>query len=188
MGPREIADVCSNLSQLSLGAPMALSKGNLKKCNLTYDGQALAVRLEGEVAFEPSVYQGTGEEARKGIVVRLSDGDFTSFQALEEWCKQALQAQTPNVDTLWSASSKLTEKWGAQLKAKINVHGPYCAIFYDDSRQPCKAPQGWKGLHINALLEVRGCYVQRNGTGLLLEVTHLRYGEPPEAAEVECPI
>jgi len=167
---------------------MALSKGNLKKCNLTYDGQALAVRLEGEVAFEPSVYQGTGEEARKGIVVRLSDGDFTSFQALEEWCKQALQAQTPNVDTLWSASSKLTEKWGAQLKAKINVHGPYCAIFYDDSRQPCKAPQGWKGLHINALLEVRGCYVQRNGAGLLLEVTHLRYGEPPEAAEVECPI
>ena len=111
MGPREIADVCSNLSKLSLGAPTGLSKGNLKKCGLTYDGQPLGLRLEGEVAFEPSVYQGTGDEARQGIVFRLSDSDFASFQALEEWCKQALQAQTPNVETLWSASSKLTEKW-----------------------------------------------------------------------------
>ena len=92
MCPREIADVSSNVSKLSLGAPMALSKGNLKKCSLTYDGQPLALRLEGEVAFEPSVYQGTGEAARKGIVFRLSEADFTSFQALEEWCKQALQA------------------------------------------------------------------------------------------------
>ena len=62
MGPREIADVCSNLSQLSLGAPTPLSKGNLKKCNLTYDGQGLAVRLEGEVAVSythltlPTIY------------------------------------------------------------------------------------------------------------------------------------
>ena len=97
------------------------------------------------------------DEARKGIVFRLSDSDFASFQALEEWRKQALQAQTPNVETLWSASSKLTEKWGGQLRAKINVHGPYCAIFYDDNRQPCKAPQDWKGLRISVLLEVRGC-------------------------------
>ena len=112
---------------------LPLSKGNLKKCNLTYEGQPLALHLEGEVAFEPSVYQGTGEEARKGIVFRLRDDDFTAFQALEEWCKQSLQTQTPNVDTLWSASSKLMDKWGAQLRAKINVHGPYCAIFYDES-------------------------------------------------------
>ena len=188
MSPLEVASVCANLSRLSLGPATALPKGVLKKCALTYEERPLSLRLEGEVVFEPSVYQGTGDEARKGIVLRLSSADFTAFQALEEWCKQALLEQTPNVDGIWSDSSKLTEKWGAQLKAKINVHGPYCAIFYDESRQPCKAPQVWKGLLATVLLEVRGCYVQRNSAGLLLEVTHLRYGEPPEAAEVECPI
>ena len=194
MAPSDISDVCANLDQLALSVATALSKGNIKKSNLTYKGQPLAIRLRGEelesmmtVAFEPSVYQGTGAEARKGIVFRLSNEDFETFQKLEEWCKQSLATQVPNADAIWSDSAKLTDKWGAQLRAKINVSGPYVANFYDESKRPCQPPQAWKGLQASALLQVRGCYVQRNSVGLLLDVTHLRYAEP-QATDVECPI
>ena len=138
MSPLEVASVCANLSRLSLGPATTLPKGVLKKCALTYEERPLSLRLEGEVVFEPSVYQGTGYEARKVIVLRLSSADFTAFQALEEWCKQALLEQTPNVDTIWSDSSKLTEKWGVQLRANINVHGPHCASFYDETGSPAR--------------------------------------------------
>ena len=68
-----------------------------------------------------------------------------------------------------------------------NVSGPYVASFYDENKRPCQPPQGWKGLQVSVMLQVRGCYVQRNSVGLLLDVTHLRYAEPM-AEEVECPV
>ena len=194
MAPSDISDVCANLDQLALGVALALPKGNIKKSNLTYRNQPLALRLGGEdldsmktVAFEPSVYQGAGAEASKGIVFRMSSADFEAFQKIEDWCKKSLATQVPNADALWSSSAKLTDKWGAQLRAKINVSGPYVAAFYDEGKQPCRPPQVWKGLQVSVMLQVRGCYVQRNSVGLLLDVTHLRYAEPL-AEDSECPV
>ena len=64
------------------------------------------------VAFEPSVYNGTGEEIRKGVVFCIGDEDYGGMAALEEWCKDSLRAANPNIDALWCSSAKRSEKWG----------------------------------------------------------------------------
>ena len=49
------------------------------------------------VVFEPSVYGGTGEETRKGIVLAIKEEDYESISALEEWVRDSLRATNPNV-------------------------------------------------------------------------------------------
>jgi len=73
------------------------------------------------VAFQPSVYGGTGEEARKGIVFRITAEDYNELNSLEQWVPDALRASNPNVDALWSPSARKSDKRGCQLKCKMNL-------------------------------------------------------------------
>ena len=50
------------------------------------------------------MYNGVGNEVRKGIVLRITDEDFALFTEFEAWCKQSMQKEVPNVDALWSPS------------------------------------------------------------------------------------
>ena len=191
-----IQNVVEAASLLSLGAAYLLTKGNMKMCELTYDRAPLLIRLgEGlqttTVAFAPSAFGGTGEEVRKGIVFRITPEDYDAFVAFEQWCRDSLRETIPNVDELWSPSARKSDKWGYQLKAKINIRergaSGWAAKFYDEAKELCDAPKQWQGLHVSTILQVRSCYVQRNSIGLLIDVSHLQYREQSAEQPEECP-
>ena len=186
-------DVAKQTTDLALGDAVLLAKGNMKICQLRFQGKPLTLKLGQDlesttVIFEPSVYNGTGEETRKGIVFRISDDDFNAMAEFEQWCLNALRATNPNVDSLWSASAKKSDKWGSQLKAKINLSaGQWGAAFYNEATEPCSEPEEWRGLPVSLVLQVRGCYIQRQSIGLLIDVTHLQYKDLPEEPPHKCP-
>ena len=77
---------------------------------------------------------------------------------------------------------------GCQLKAKINLQPcKWGATFYNEAKELCDQPEEWRGLPVSLVLQVRGCYIQRQSIGLLLDVTHLQYKELPEEPPHECP-
>ena len=124
---------------------MLLGKANMRLSQLLYQGKPLSFKIGEDlesttVAFEPSVFQGTGTEPRKGIVFRITEEDFDAISALEQWCRDALRAANPTVDALWSAAARKSDKWGCQLKNKINLAG--CGLtwqtkFYDEGKELC---------------------------------------------------
>ena len=88
-----------------------------------------------------------------------------------------------------NSSLKPADKYGATVKAKINLAGERAVKFYSAANEPCEAPTDWKGLHCNAVVCVKGVYIQRQGVGLLIDVTHLQYtetaqGSPFDAMEI----
>ena len=180
--------VCNNVAELELGDAINLPKGMLKKSALKFRGKTLSVQLNCSVAFEPSVYNGVGNEVRKGIVLRITDEDFALFTEFEAWCKQAMQKEVPNVDALWSPSARCDGKSGSQLKANITMSGPYAVHYYDGSKVACAEPDCWRDLRVKVELEVRGCYTQRSTVGLLLDVTHVQIvGGSDSQGVVACP-
>ena len=52
------------------------------------------------VAFEPNVYNGTGDELRKRILFKICKDDCDAIHTLETWCRDQLRATYPTVDTL----------------------------------------------------------------------------------------
>ena len=77
---------------------------------------------------------------------------------------------------------KPADKYGATLKAKIHVSGDRMAKFYNAANESCEAPTDWKGLRCNAVVCVKGVYIQRQGVGVLIDVTHLQYTETPQGS------
>ena len=193
MDATTVQDVAKQTTDLALGDAVLLSKANMKMCPLRFQGKPLSLKLGQDlgsttVIFEPSVYNGTGEETRKGIVLRISDDDFSAMVEFEQWCVNALRATNPTVDSLWSASAKKSDKWGSQLKAKINLQpGKWGTTFYNEAKELCDQPEEWRGLPVSLVLQVRGCYIQRQSIGLLIDVTHLQYKDLPEEPPHKCP-
>ena len=181
MAPIFVHELSQCMDKLNLSEPTSVGNSGMKVCNLKLEGKPLIVKLAQGLEtittpFEPSVYQGTGQEARKGIVFSIPPDVFDAFTAVEEFCKNNLEGLNPKVHALWSSSLRPSDKHPARLKAKINVDGNRAARFYDEGNEPAELPENWKALPCNAVLQVRGCYIQRQGIGMLLEVTHLQYG------------
>lgn len=176
-----VSELAQSIDKISLSSPKNAGKGGMKICTLKLDGRDVIVKLCDDletitVPFEPSVFQGTGDETRKGIVFNVPDAIFDTFAAVEESCRQALESTVPNTNSIWSSSIRPSGSYPATLKAKINVTGDRAVKFYDVANEPAERPTNWQRLPCNAVLQVRGCYVQKQSVGLLLEVTHLQYG------------
>ena len=157
--------------RLTLSTPTA-GKLGMQFCSLRLDDKPLILKLTGlTVPFAPSVFQGTGQEPRQGILLNITQEIFDAFAAIEEFCRQ------PDQQALWNSSIKPADKYGATLKAKINLGGDRVAKFYSAANEPCEAPSQWKNLRCNAVLHVKGVYLQRQGVGLIVDITHLQYTE-----------
>ena len=183
-----IQHVAQNLENLAITEASTSGKNGMKFAQITYQGRPLSIRLSDEldairVPFPPSVYNGDGNEPRKSIVYAIPEDVYAGFSELEDWCRQCLTDANPKVQALWCSMLKPADRWGAQLKAKINITGPRQAKFYDSSKQPCEAPSEWRGLGVNAVLQVRGIYIQKSSIGLMLETTHLQYDSTQKGAE-----
>ena len=71
------------------------------------------------------------------------------------------------------------------MKAKINVAGPNVCSVVDIDGKARLWPESWVRLPVVPIIEVRGIYSQKTGSGLILDVTYLMIGEE-EAQSKEC--
>lgn len=138
------------------------------------------------VPFPPSVFQGTGEEQRKGIAFNLPPELAEQLEALEAKATNMVAERAPTAKTLWNNSVKPAGQYDAKLKAKINVKGGRAANIFDENGERTALPmESWVTQDANAVLELRGAYRQKGSFGLMLEVTHLKVRESSAGAEAD---
>ena len=111
------------------------------------------------VAFEPGVYQGTGEERRVNIVLEVDDATLAAVKGME---------------------AGLAHSCVKDSTVKCKLHKDKVKI-YDAVGKPTAAPPEWRGKRVNASLEARGTWSTRSQNGLCLEVSNLQLlPEEPE--------
>ena len=171
-----LRDAIAELDQWTLGPPKSKS-GLMQIRSITGTSGWPSVQLlprerlgEIRLPFEPSVYRGAGCEPRKGIVFSVPADVLNDLRTIENWAK---------VDSgpLWHSAMKEPGDYAGSVKAKINVSGPSPCIFVDMNGKPVPMPDNWIGLRAIPIIEIRGVYIQKTGSGLILDVTHLMIGE-----------
>ena len=170
-----ISELAANIEDFSLDGPKAMA-GNkmLNIANITYKNKPLRLMLDEwlPIIFEPSVYNGTGNEERKNIVFGVSPTIEEGLAIMEDAILQALSETHPNIHALWTSSIKpASGDHEASLKAKINVSGKQPCRFFDESNQPTEVPDVFRPLEAKIVLQVRGVYTQISA-GLMLSVSH----------------
>jgi hypothetical protein len=126
------------------------------------------------VPFEPSVFHGTGAEPRKGILFAIPQDVFEDLKAIEDWAQKQVSSTT------WHSCLKESGNYGAGLKAKINVSGIHACLIFNGEGAPTEWPECWNRLPVIPIIEVRGIYSQKTGSGLILDVTQLMVGDEKE--------
>jgi hypothetical protein len=177
-----VSQLVEHIDDLSLASPYDAGKG-MKMLPIRFQGAPLHLKLSSDndlsVPWEPSSWGGN-TEPRKSITFNIPQPVFEALAELEDWCRQVLEDTHPAIQALWISRVKPAEKYPATLAAKINLAGPRQARFYDQAAQPTEPPTSWRGLAVNAVVHVKGVYIQKQSIGLVLDVTDLRYAAPPE--------
>ena len=135
------------------------------------------VRIENSrVVFEPSVYNGTGEETRLGIVLALGSADAEALEKFEARCRQALKLDG---NKTWNSCVRRKDD-APVLKAKINMEGSRKPCIFTDMKGNRREspPTPLCGRACTAAVTLRTVYSQRLACGLVAEVVSLRTGEP----------
>ena len=184
-----ISELAANIEDFSLDGPKAMA-GNkmLNIANITYKNKPLRLMLDEwlPIIFEPSVYNGTGNEERNNIVFGVSPTIEEGLAIMEDAILQALSETHPNIHALWTSSIKPANgDHEASLKAKINVSGKQPCRFFDESNQPTEVPSEFRPLEAQIVLQVRGVYIQKTAAGLMLSVSHMQT-RPSTAGYFEC--
>ena len=184
--PTLLSSAISQLPTWVLGPPKS-KNGQMSICSITADQGWPSLQLVpkerlGELftPFEPSVFRGTGTEPRKGIVFAAPSDVLDDLRAIEDWAKK----QAPS--TVWHSVIKEPGNYPGSVKAKINVSGPNACSIVDMDGKPMKWPESWAHLPVIPIVEVRGVYSQKTGSGLILDVTHLMVGESEPESQREC--
>ena len=183
--PLLLSDAPTETSKWAVSAPKT-KNGQMAISSITGPNgwpslQLLPKERLGEILtpFEPSVYRGTGSEPRKGIVFAVPPDVFEDLEKIDKWAQSQRQEQG-----VWHSCLKPAGTYSASVKAKINVTGPNKCNVVDMHGKPAPWPGAWARLKLISILEVRGIYSQKTGSGLILEVTHLMLGEPE--ADASC--
>ena len=184
-----ISELAANIEDFSLTGPKAMA-GNkmLNMASITYKSKPLRLMLDEwlPIIFEPSVYNGTGQEERKNIVFGVPPTIEEGLAIMEDAILQALSETHPNIHALWVSSVKPANgDHEASLKAKINVAGKQQCRFFDENNEPIEAPSVFRPLEAQIVLQVRGVYIQKTAAGLMLSVSHMQT-RPSTAGYFEC--
>ena len=184
--PILLSDAVAQLSQWTLGPPKS-KNGQMSIASIVAkDGwpsvQLLPRERLGEIQtpFEPSVFRGTGDEPRKGIVFAVPPDVLADLAKIAEWAKKQAPSQ------IWHSVVKEPGSYSGSVKAKINMSGPNACSVVDRDGKPVKWPENWPRLPVIPIVEVRGVYIQKTGSGLILDVTCLMVGESEPDAPREC--
>ena len=156
----------STFENIILSVPKT-GKLGMQFINVANNTDAMFTKLEGMVIFEPSVFNGTGEESRKGIVLELSEKDANDLAALEIRIRMMAGISV----TKWNFSVT-----NSRLKAKINMCGARRCEFEGPNGESTP-PESLRGREVSVVIGIRGIYQQKKASGLMLDVVALRYSE-----------
>ena len=162
------------LNLLQVSKPKTLTHG----MKVYSTEEPLSFKLEGVTTpFGPSVFNGTGEEARQSLVFSIPEDVHNRLKNLEDDFKTQLTVMRPNIDSVWFSSLKpSTGNYEPTFRAKINVKGDRVCKFYGPDNEIASAPENWRGCEMDVVVRVGGAYTQQRGAGALFEVTHARCG------------
>jgi hypothetical protein len=180
----------SDPSALLVSAPKS-SKGGLKIGSIHWNKKLVRVKLAQNLSsvstpFAPSVFGG-GDADRKGILFNIPNETYEQLYEFESNCLKALKEHVPNIFEIWRTAITPEDKYSATLKAKINTRGDNKVTYYNSEYEVVEEPASWRKLPVNASIIIKGCYVQRGQAGFLIDVTHLQYGDAPDAQPQVCP-
>ena len=169
---------------IELSKPKELSHG-MKIHRVQSDGP-FSFKLSASIPFAPSVFQGTGDEERQGIVLSIPQDAYDRLASFSDSFAAQLAEKYPDIAQKWTSSLKAaTDKYASSLKAKINLKGDRVCKFFSPEGLSIKAPENWRRLDVTAIVRLGGIYVQSRGAGMLLEVTHLQFD--PRAQQEQNP-
>ncbi len=125
MASISVQQLREGLDTIRLSPPKEVQRG-MRIYSLSMEDRPLLLKLAGDtqtitIPFEPSVFDGTGDEPRKGIVFNITPEILEAVAQLEDTCRQLLGETIPNIDAHWCSSVKPSEEYTAKLKAKVNV-------------------------------------------------------------------
>lgn len=173
-----IDEFANSMEDFAISDVKASANKMLKIANITLKGQPLLLKSNAwlRIVYEPSVYNGTGQEERKNIVLELTPEIEEALATMEDTIRQTLDEKVPNIDAIWVSSLKPeTGNTGPTLKAKINVSGKQQCKFFDENNAATDSPpSAFKSLEAQVVLRIQGVYVQKQAAGLLMTVTHMQ--------------
>ena len=125
------------------------------------------------IMCNPSVFNGTGTEDRKGILIATPSQQTEDLRLIEVWVKRQLRSAYPDVDQIWNSAIRTGDCYPPSFRAKIWTGGFNPCKFYDENGQPCAMPTELAGLLVIPIVMINA-YVQQNQAGLLLETVALK--------------
>ncbi len=148
-------------------------KSGMKFTNVYNGNEPIYIKIrESVVVFEPSVYNGTGDETRKGIVLEISEDDAKLIEDVE----RSVRVRSLGASDKWNSCVR-RENNSVRVKAKIEMSGEHSCEFHGPGDE--EAPSFLRGRKASVILHVKGLYAQRNASGLMIDVAAMRYGEKP---------
>jgi hypothetical protein len=172
-----IDELANTMEALAISDMKGSANKMLKIANITFKGQPLSLKPDVwlRILYEPSVYNGTGDEERKNIVFEISPEIEHALAKLEETIRQSMEEQVSNINSVWSSVIKpATDFHGPTAKAKIRISGEQVCKFYDESNAATEPPLAFKSMDAKVVLRIQGVYVQKQAAGLLMTVTHMQ--------------
>ena len=125
------------------------------------------------VMCNPSVFNGTGAEERKSILIATPFYQIENLRLIEAWVRNQLRSAYPDIDQIWNSPIKITDNYPPSIRAKIWVGGFNPCKFYDENNQPCETPTDIAGLQVVPIIMLNA-FVQSNIAGLLIETVALK--------------
>ena len=159
------------------------------------DGYPAVVNLEGlQVAFEPSIFNDV-HATRVNIVWRPNERVEAMLTSLDEWIVSAVAAnpvkyfgKAKSEDSIresYTPILKLSDKYPAQFKAKLNLSEPCKVRVWDEDKNPRDAPESWVDCLTAPRLKLRSLWFGAAQWGAVLECTDIQVLTEESAAT--CP-
>ena len=182
-----------DLTTLSLGDVVVSGKGSKSAPIQSNGGQAVVLLEPMRVVFEPSAF-GNEDASRVNIVFRPSPELLAGLEAFDEWVIATLAADSvryfgrakaaEQLRDAYTPAAKVSDKYPATRKAKMNIQDPNCVKVWDAEKQPRAQPQVWKDCLTVPRIRLRGLYFMGASFGAVLEMTDAQI---VEEQTVECP-
>ena len=125
------------------------------------------------VMCNPSVFNGTGAEERKSILIANPFYQIENLRLIEVWVKKQLRSTYPVIDQIWNSAIRTADNYPPSIRANVWVGGYSPCKFYDENGQPYNAPADMAGLQVAPIVTLNA-FVQSNIAGLLIETVALK--------------
>jgi hypothetical protein len=115
----------------------------------------VAIIANAAVIYEPSVFNGTGQEIRRNLVLKVNTAVSDQLLALEQANGATCSVVKPDT-----------------IRVKVGMNA---VKVFDADHKGIETPGRWIHPNVEVRLEVRGTWKTANGTGISVSCTDIRY-------------